>query len=69
MAKKLKRDEKLESLVAENPTILLMGSPNVGKSVIFSKLTNVHVNSANYSGTTVSFTKGDYYIGEKSTFS
>lgn len=65
MAKKLKRDEKLESLVAENPTILLMGSPNVGKSVIFSKLTNVHVNSANYSGTTVSFTKGDYYIGEK----
>ncbi len=65
MAKKIKRDEKLESLVAENPTILLMGSPNVGKSVIFSKLTNVHVNSANYSGTTVSFTKGDYYIGEK----
>jgi len=65
VAKKLKRDEKLESLVAENPTILLMGSPNVGKSVIFSKLTNVHVNSANYSGTTVSFTKGDYYIGEK----
>jgi ferrous iron transport protein B len=65
VAKKIKRDEKLESLVAENPTILLMGSPNVGKSVIFSKLTNVHVNSANYSGTTVSFTKGDYYIGEK----
>ncbi|GMG95671.1 ferrous iron transporter B [Tepidimicrobium xylanilyticum] len=39
--------------------ILLMGNPNVGKSVIFSKLTGVHVTSSNYVGTTVDYTYGD----------
>ena len=38
--------------------ILLMGNPNVGKSVIFSRLTGVKVIASNYPGTTVSFTKG-----------
>jgi ferrous iron transport protein B len=38
--------------------ILLIGNPNVGKSVIFSRLTNVHVIASNYPGTTVEFTKG-----------
>jgi len=35
-----------------------MGNPNVGKSVIFSRLTGVKVISSNYPGTTVSFTRG-----------
>lgn len=35
-----------------------MGNPNVGKSVIFSRLTGAKVISANYPGTTVSFTTG-----------
>lgn len=35
-----------------------MGNPNVGKSVIFSRLTGVHVIASNYPGTTVEFTKG-----------
>ena len=39
--------------------ILLMGNPNVGKSVIFSKLTGMHVESSNYAGTTVDYTLGD----------
>jgi len=38
--------------------ILLIGNPNVGKSVIFSRLTGVNVIASNYPGTTVSFTKG-----------
>jgi ferrous iron transport protein B len=38
--------------------ILLMGNPNVGKSVIFSKLTGMDVESSNYAGTTVSYTAG-----------
>ncbi len=38
--------------------LLLMGNPNVGKSVIFSRLTGVHVIASNYAGTTVEFTKG-----------
>ena len=35
-----------------------MGNPNVGKSVVFSRLTGVHVIASNYAGTTVEFTKG-----------
>lgn len=38
--------------------ILLIGNPNVGKSVIFSRLTGVNVIVSNYPGTTVEFTKG-----------
>lgn len=43
---------------------LLMGNPNVGKSVIFSKLTGKQVLAANYAGTTVSFAQGEM-IGSK----
>jgi len=46
--------------------ILIMGSPNVGKSVFFSEYTNIHVNSSNYAGTTVSYTHGKIEIGDKS---
>ena len=42
--------------------ILLMGNPNVGKSVIFSRLTGAHVISSNYPGTTVGFTKGYIWL-------
>ncbi|MCK4595567.1 ferrous iron transporter B, partial [candidate division WOR-3 bacterium] len=38
--------------------ILLMGNPNVGKSVIFSRLTGANVIASNYPGTTVEFTRG-----------
>ncbi|MGC9516325.1 MAG: FeoB small GTPase domain-containing protein [Methanomicrobiales archaeon] len=46
--------------------ILLMGNPNVGKSVVFSRLTGVNVMASNYPGTTVGFTKGSLKIGKKS---
>lgn len=38
--------------------ILLIGNPNVGKSVFFSHLTGVDVISSNYPGTTVEIIKG-----------
>lgn len=38
--------------------ILLMGNPNVGKSVVFSRLTGAKVIASNYPGTTVDFYKG-----------
>ena len=44
--------------------VLLMGNPNVGKSVIFSRLTGVRVISSNYPGTTVSFTSGFMKVGD-----
>lgn len=43
--------------------ISMMGCPNVGKSVLFSRLTGVNVISSNYPGTTVDFTKGYTRIG------
>ena len=45
--------------------ILLMGNPNVGKSVIFSRLTGVHVVVSNYPGTTVGYTRGYMKLGEE----
>ena len=39
-------------------TILLMGNPNVGKSVVFSRLTGANVIASNYPGSTIEFTKG-----------
>jgi ferrous iron transport protein B len=46
--------------------LLLMGNPNVGKSVVFSRLTGVRVITSNYPGTTVGFTQGLMKIGEES---
>ncbi len=43
--------------------ILLMGNPNVGKSVIFSRLTGSHVIASNYPGTTVGYTQGVMTLG------
>jgi len=43
--------------------ILLMGNPNVGKSVVFNRLTGANVIASNYPGTTVEFTKGKIKIG------
>ncbi|MFC1991215.1 FeoB small GTPase domain-containing protein [Chloroflexota bacterium] len=45
--------------------ILLMGNPNVGKSVIFSRLTGVQVIASNYPGTTVGYTSGFIKLGEE----
>jgi len=42
-----------------------MGSPNVGKSVVFSRLTGVRVIASNYPGTTVSYTRGFMKLGEE----
>ncbi len=38
--------------------VLLMGHPNVGKSVFFNRLTGANVTESNYPGTTVDYTKG-----------
>jgi ferrous iron transport protein B len=38
---------------ALSPAVLLVGHPNVGKSVLFHRLTGAYVNVSNYPGTTV----------------
>lgn len=45
--------------------IFLVGNPNVGKSVVFSRLTGVQVITSNYPGTTVEIIKGYLKIGEQ----
>jgi ferrous iron transport protein B len=39
-------------------TVVLIGNPNVGKSVIFGRLTGRYVTVSNYPGTTVTVTRG-----------
>ncbi len=45
--------------------IVLMGNPNVGKSVVFSRLTGANVIASNYPGTTVDFSKGKMRVDGK----
>ena len=45
--------------------VLLVGNPNVGKSVLFSRLTGVRTTVSNYPGTTISYTRGFTKLGEE----
>ena len=45
--------------------ILLMGNPNVGKSVFFNRLTGANVIVSNYPGTTVDYTKGSIRLRDE----
>ena len=48
---------------AERP-LLLVGNPNVGKSLLFTRLTNRYVTVSNYPGTTVEMTRATATIGQ-----
>lgn len=43
--------------------IAIVGSPNVGKSVLFNVLTKKYVNVSNYPGTTIEVSRGKTQIG------
>lgn len=45
--------------------IILVGSPNSGKSVVFGNLTGKYVTVSNYSGTTVEVTRGKGKFGDR----
>src|SRR3989338_2703657 len=47
----------LDKVVASQ-SIVLVGNPNVGKSVLFGKLTGRYVTVSNYPGTTVDVSRG-----------
>lgn len=46
------------SVKVKSRRVLLAGNPNVGKSVVFSRLTGLEVISSNYPGTTVEYMAG-----------
>lgn len=45
--------------------IAIVGSPNVGKSLLFNRLTGAYVTVSNYPGTTVEVSRGKTKIGEE----
>ena len=56
------------SVKTRSRRVLLAGNPNVGKSVVFSRLTGLEVISSNYPGTTVEYTAGHTVLaGERFT--
>lgn len=59
------QDHKMsgEAGAQPGPKLLLIGNPNVGKSVIFSYLTGKYVTVSNYPGTTVEVSRGKMKYG------
>src|SRR5438874_12946505 len=51
------------STATRKPRLLLVGNPNVGKSVIFGYLTGKYVTVSNYPGTTVEVSRGGMRYG------
>ncbi len=47
-----------------NPVLAVVGNPNVGKSVLFNRLTGMYVTVSNYPGTTVEVTRGQLRLGD-----
>ncbi len=45
--------------------LVLIGNPNVGKSVVFSRLTGAEVIASNYPGTTVDYSVGKLHLGDE----
>jgi len=58
----IQQDEKV---LKKQNKILLMGNPNVGKSVFFTELTGVRALSSNFAGTTVSYMEGTFRSNKK----
>lgn len=59
----LHKIEKLKKLALKPSKLLLIGNPNVGKSVIFGYLTGKYVTVSNYPGTTVEVSRGKMKYG------
>ncbi|HET6439552.1 MAG TPA: FeoB small GTPase domain-containing protein, partial [Anaeromyxobacter sp.] len=55
-----------KQVIAAARSAILVGNPNVGKSVLFGALTGRYVTVSNYPGTTVEVTRGSATIGGES---
>ena len=56
--RRLRQKRSPEPLIAIDGNIALVGTPNVGKSVLFNRLTGMYVAVSNYPGTTVEVSQG-----------
>ena len=51
-------DLNILDIPTDSETVVLVGNPNVGKSVVFAALTGIYVDVSNFPGTTVELTMG-----------
>ncbi len=51
------------ALRSDPPVLAIVGNPNVGKSVLFNRLTGAYVTVSNYPGTTVEVSRGRARLG------
>ncbi|MHB0940043.1 MAG: ferrous iron transport protein B [Armatimonadota bacterium] len=51
------------SATGDRPLLAIVGNPNVGKSVLFNRLTGAYVTVSNYPGTTVEVSRGKARLG------
>jgi len=58
-------EHKKINIAEDAKRLILIGNPNVGKSVIFGLLTGRYVTVSNYPGTTVEVTKGSAVINDE----
>lgn len=58
-------EETPDGNTSNGSTVLLIGNPNVGKSMLFNRLTGVNAVVSNYPGTTVDFTRGTLIVHKK----
>ncbi|KKR31629.1 MAG: Ferrous iron transport protein B [Candidatus Gottesmanbacteria bacterium GW2011_GWC2_39_8] len=57
--------EEIIDVNNDTPKVILVGSPNVGKSVIFNSLTGSYATVSNYPGTTVTLSKANISLNGK----
>jgi ferrous iron transport protein B len=63
VAERLAEGPRVLTLRARPLRVALVGQPNVGKSVVFGRLTGRYATVSNYPGTTVAVTKGRAMVG------
>jgi len=61
------KDQPQESVTDNKEKVILIGNPNVGKSLIFQHLTGTYVTVSNFPGTTVEITSGNASFNGKTT--
>lgn len=59
------KNHNIADPLSNKATVALVGSPNVGKSVLFNALTSHYVTVSNYPGTTVDISTGKMTVGEQ----
>ena len=60
-----RHDAKKQLDYSEKKKVILVGNPNVGKSVVFGLLTGKYVTVSNYPGTTVEVSRAFSRFGKK----